>query len=43
MADRIEPVEEVGFDDFLHHFDREWKQGEHVSMIGPTGRGKTTC
>lgn len=28
------------WDDF--HGDMEWRQGEHVSIIGPTGRGKTT-
>lgn len=35
-----EPVEEVPFDDFLDRF--VWRQGEHLSLIGPTGRGKTT-
>lgn len=33
-------IEAVSFDDFLEAFD--WKQGEHVSFIGPTGVGKTT-
>lgn len=29
------------WEDFLaNHFD--WKQGEHVTLIGPTGQGKTT-
>lgn len=27
---------------FKPYFFREWKQGEHVSLIGPTGQGKTT-
>lgn len=32
---------EISWDDFLaFYFD--WKQGEHVTLIGPTGRGKTT-
>src|SRR4051812_31470861 len=26
--------------EFLREF--QWKQGQHVSLIGPTGRGKTT-
>lgn len=32
-----EPVE---WDEFLRRF--RWRQGEHVSLIGPTGSGKTT-
>jgi hypothetical protein len=43
--DRIESVQErppeVSWDDFLGFYFR-WNQGEHVTMIGPTGRGKTT-
>jgi DNA polymerase III delta prime subunit len=26
----------------LRHFQRTWKQGEHVAVVGPTGCGKTT-
>lgn len=34
-------IETVDWDTFLeHHF--VWKQGEHVTLIGPTGQGKTT-
>lgn len=33
-------VPEVTWQDFLDSF--AWKQGEHVTMIGPTGQGKTT-
>lgn len=27
---------------FLQYFKRTWKQGEHVTIVGPTGSGKTT-
>lgn len=27
---------------FLDDFKKEWKPGQHVAMIGPTGQGKTT-
>lgn len=33
-------VAEIAWADFLPRFD--WRQGEHVSLIGPTGTGKTT-
>lgn len=35
-----EPVEAVEWAEFLDRFD--WRQGEHVGVIGPTGSGKTT-
>lgn len=35
----MEP-EQIGWSDFLARF--RWRQGEHVSLIGPTGAGKTT-
>jgi hypothetical protein len=38
--DDLAGVERVAWDDFLAAFD--WEQGEHVSLIGPTGGGKTT-
>lgn len=34
----IAPV--LGWDEFLEQMD--WRQGEHVTLIGPTGKGKTT-
>lgn len=34
------PVERVDWKEFLRRFD--WRQGEHITMIGPTGCGKTT-
>lgn len=34
-------VEHLDWSDFLAAFD--WRQGEHVSLIGPTGTGKTTA
>lgn len=33
-------IPSLPFDSFLKQF--KWKQGEHVSFIGPTGSGKTT-
>jgi ABC-type cobalamin/Fe3+-siderophores transport system ATPase subunit len=33
-------VPTLEWSDFLRRFD--WRQGEHVSLIGPTGGGKTT-
>lgn len=33
-------VEPLNWDGFLKRFD--WKQGEHIGLIGPTGSGKTT-
>lgn len=34
-------AKEVSWDDFMaFYFD--WQQGEHVTLIGPTGQGKTT-
>lgn len=30
----------IPWDKFYHELD--WKQGEHVALIGPTGRGKTS-
>lgn len=38
-ADR-DRVVRVPWDEFAARFD--WKQGEHVALVGPTGRGKTT-
>lgn len=39
MAVAIE-IPELTWDMFLRQF--VWRQGEHVSMVGPTGSGKTT-
>ena len=39
------PVPEIigkSWNDFLQDFKAEWKQGDHVAMVGPTGQGKTT-
>ncbi len=33
-------IPRVPWDEFMDGLD--WRQGEHVSMIGPTGQGKTT-
>lgn len=39
IATRPEDVQVIHWDDFLRRF--KWKQGEHVTIIGPTGSGKT--
>lgn len=36
--EHLSPV--VQWDDFMDRFD--WQQGQHVTMVGPTGSGKTT-
>jgi len=35
-------VQHVEWARFKPYFFRNWQQGEHVSIIGPTGQGKTT-
>lgn len=30
------------WDEFLPYFRQQWKRGEHVGLVGPTGQGKTT-
>lgn len=35
-------VAEIDFIQWLQYMRKNWKQGEHVAIIGPTGRGKTT-
>lgn len=39
MTDTLAHVERIDWPDFLARFD--WQQGEHVSIIGPTGTGKS--
>lgn len=34
-------METLTYDNFLALMRREWKSGEHVGIIGPTGAGKT--
>src|SRR5262245_26539613 len=41
-TERTTTVERVGWADFLARFAPSWRQGEHVSVIGPTGQGKST-
>lgn len=38
----IPPLEEISTADFLSYMRQNWYQGEHVTFLGPTGRGKTT-
>lgn len=40
MARSLSPTERRPWTEFLAGWD--WKQGEHVSLIGPTGTGKST-
>lgn len=35
-------VEGMGWDKFLPWFRKRWRPGQHVALVGPTGRGKTT-
>lgn len=35
-------ITDLSWDEFKAYFFRQWQQGEHVSLIGPTGQGKTT-
>lgn len=35
-------IPRVSWDDFRAELAHDWRQGEHVSLIGPTGAGKTT-
>lgn len=41
MREPAEPVEYVEWETFLNDVFK-WKQGEHMTLIGPTGGGKTT-
>lgn len=34
-------VQEIAASEWLEQFNREWLQGEHVVILGPTGSGKT--
>lgn len=40
MAVLLPEVERVDWDSFLLNW--EWRQGEHVALVGPTGQGKST-
>lgn len=35
-------VPEIPWSEFRDYWSRTWRQGEHVTILGPTGRGKTT-
>jgi energy-coupling factor transporter ATP-binding protein EcfA2 len=37
----VAPAPRVEWDAWYDNFKREWKQDEHVTIIGPTGTGKT--
>ena len=39
---RTPPTLDVEWGDFWAWFRGEWNQGEHITMVGPTGWGKTT-
>lgn len=40
LSERLSQVERIDWDTFLAQMN--WRQGEHVTLIGPTGTGKTT-
>jgi energy-coupling factor transporter ATP-binding protein EcfA2 len=42
MPERLSEVEAKSWDDFENWFKGEWRQGQHIALIGPTGTGKTT-
>ena len=35
-------ITDLPWAEFKSYFFRQWQQGEHVSLIGPTGQGKTS-
>lgn len=35
-------IERKPYNVFLAHMHSNWKQGEHIAIVGPTGSGKTT-
>lgn len=39
---RIQPAPRRDWDDWYAWFSGQWKQDEHISLIGPTGTGKST-
>lgn len=41
-SNEIAGIERVEWSEFQAQFFAQWQQGEHVAIIGPTGRGKTT-
>jgi hypothetical protein len=41
-AKRSEEIPTVTFGDFMTYFASSWNQGEHVTILGHTGSGKTT-
>ena len=44
-AASLTPIREsssLSFREFLRYFHENWEQGEHVTLIGPTGVGKST-
>lgn len=40
MSATVPDIDSVSWPDFLRRF--RWRQGEHMTIIGPTGSGKTT-
>jgi hypothetical protein len=41
-AARATPIQTISFDEWKEYFARTWAQGEHVTILGHTGSGKTT-
>ncbi len=38
----VPDIQAKSWDQFLEDFRREWKPGQHIAIIAPTGQGKTT-
>ena len=38
----VPQIDGKSWDQFLEDFKGEWKQGDHIAIIAPTGQGKTT-
>jgi hypothetical protein len=38
----VPEIEGKSWDKFLEDFGKDWRPGDHVAIIGPTGQGKTT-
>ena len=38
----VPDIQAKSWDQFLADFRDEWKPGQHIAIIAPTGQGKTT-
>jgi ABC-type dipeptide/oligopeptide/nickel transport system ATPase component len=37
------PIQTIPYTQFLRDMQHKWKQGQHISLVGPTGSGKTVA